>query len=140
MRGQTISICLEKGDARMRHMRILCGLGGLVAALWACPVEAAETCVTQTAGETSTTLTWQNTDTTDPVVVERTLTSGGPYTVIATTTPGVLTYTDAGLPVGATYYYVVYNKSTTLGNSAISNEACKTIGNPPVAPTNLQAK
>jgi fibronectin type 3 domain-containing protein len=58
--------------------------------------------------------------------VQRSLTTGGPYTVITTTSVTVLTYTDLTVVAGTTYYYVVtaYNAA---GDSLPSNQVTAVI-------------
>ena len=55
----------------------------------------------------------------------RSTVSGGPYTLVATTNPNVVTYTDAP-PAVATYYYVV-RSANNVATSANSNQASATI-------------
>lgn len=63
--------------------------------------------------------------------ISRGTVSGGPYTLIATTTTTVVTYNDTGLANG-TYYYVVaaYN---TAGTSANSTQASAVVATAPSA-------
>lgn len=53
--------------------------------------------------------------------IKRSLSSGGPYVALASSVPST-TYTNTGLLIGATYYYVVSAVSAT-GESLDSNEA-----------------
>jgi fibronectin type 3 domain-containing protein len=73
----------------------------------------------------SITLIWTPSTSTDVIQqrIYRSLTSGGPYTQIATITNNTTnTYTDVGLTNGTTYYYVVRAYDGT-NESANSNEA-----------------
>lgn len=58
-------------------------------------------------------------------VVERSLSSGSGFSVIATLAAGVVSYTDAGLAADTNYFYRV-SATNALGNSAYSNEATTT--------------
>jgi fibronectin type 3 domain-containing protein len=69
--------------------------------------------------------------------VQRSTTTGGPYTIINTLPVTTLTYLDTAVAVGATYYYVItaYNNG---GDSSKSNEvACTLPFQIPGAPTTL---
>lgn len=79
------------------------------------------------AGISQVSLIWVASNTATSYTVERSTVSGGPYTVIATTTSGA--YVDTNVGNGTTYYYVV-TAVNAAGASAISSEANAT----PVAP------
>lgn len=67
--------------------------------------------------------------------VQRSATTGGPYTIVGTTPVSTLTYLDTSVTVGSTYYYVVtsYNPG---GDSAKSTEvSCVIPFQIPTAPT-----
>jgi hypothetical protein len=86
---------------------------------------------TQTVAH-SVSLSW--TASTSTVVgynVYRSTVSGGPYTLITTSssTPGT-TYTDNGVQAGVTYYYVVTAVDSNGNESAFSNEAPVTVPTP----------
>ena len=70
--------------------------------------------------------------------MERSTTSGGPYTTVAS--PTTTSYTDTGLSNGTTYYYVVAAVNS-VGTSGNSNQASATPegGTAPAAPSNLVA-
>ncbi len=68
--------------------------------------------------------------------VSRGITSGGPYTAIAT--PTGAPYTDNSVTNGTTYYYVV-SATDTAGTSANSAEISATPTAPPPPPTGLTA-
>ena len=72
--------------------------------------------------------------------VQRSATTGGPYTVIATVSPAtVLSYVDNAVVGGQTYFYVV-TAFNSAGDSPLSNEAKAIIPiTMPVAPTGLTA-
>jgi hypothetical protein len=63
--------------------------------------------------------------------VYRSTISGGPYTLITTSspTPGT-TYTDNGVQAGVTYFYVVTAVDSNGNESAFSNEASVTVPTP----------
>jgi hypothetical protein len=89
----------------------------------------------------SATLTWSWAQGTgDPVTgfhIQRSLTTGGPYTVVGTVPSGTLTYLDTAVTAGVTYFYVVtaYNSA---GDSLKSNEvSCLPPFQIPGAPTGL---
>ena len=72
------------------------------------------------AGATSVTLAWGTPDNATSYTLLRSLTAGGPYTVVQSgLTAG--TYTDTGLTNGTTYYYVV-QAVNAKGTSPNSNE------------------
>ncbi len=62
--------------------------------------------LTATAGRKKITLTWIASPGATSYTVKRALSSGGPYTLIATSVTGI-TYTNSGLRTGTLYYYVV---------------------------------
>jgi large repetitive protein len=66
-------------------------------------------------------------------LVYRSLTTGGPYTNIGQTAATVLTYHDATVLAGTTYYYVVTAKDAN-NESAKSNEAKAVVPADPVPP------
>lgn len=68
--------------------------------------------------------------------VSRGITSGGPYTAIAT--PTGAPYTDSGVTNGTTYYYVV-SATDAAGTSPNSAEISATPIAPPLPPTGLTA-
>jgi hypothetical protein len=69
-------------------------------------------------------LTWNIAQAAQTYTVKRSLTSGGPYTTIASGITST-TYTDAGLTNGTTYYYAV-SATNAKGESADSSEASGT--------------
>jgi len=74
-------------------------------------VPAAPLNVSATAGDGQVQLTWSAVGQADEYIVKRAATSGGPYTVIATTSS--TSYTDSGLTNETTYYYVVAASNTS---------------------------
>ncbi len=90
----------------------------------------------------SVTLTWLAGVGGDPATgfhVQRSATTGGPYTIVGTVPVGTLTYLDTAVAVGATYYYVVtaYNAG---GDSIKSNEvSCTLPFQAPAPPTGLSS-
>ena len=91
----------------------------------------APTNLTAFNGNNSVSLTWTASAVTATYNVLRSLSTGGPYTAIAT---GLTTtrYTDTAVTNGATYYYVVVAVNS-FGTSPNSNEAVGA----PVAPTEV---
>src|SRR5262245_28336854 len=79
--------------------------------------------------DSKVTLTWSSALGAIRYNVKRSLTPGGPYSVINSAVHGT-TYTDTGLTNGTTYYYVV-SASNALGESGDSNEASATANIPP---------
>lgn len=68
-------------------------------------------------------LTWtDNSSNESNMVVARSTTAGGPYTVIATLGANTTSYSSTGLSANTRYYYVV-RASNSFGTSADSNEA-----------------
>lgn len=91
----------------------------------------APTGLTALPGNSTITLTWHPSDSADSYNIERSFTSGGPYTLIQ---PGVTdtSFTDTGLLNGMMYYYVVtannaYGESFTSGETATIPEPTATI-------------
>lgn len=106
----------------------------------------APTALTASAGNGEVTLHWMAASETERYQVKRSVTSGGPYTIIASHVTGAtygatvtaLTYTDADAGNGATYYYVV-SALNAGGEGPNSNEASATPAPPPAAPVSLTA-
>ncbi|MCR8631346.1 glycerophosphodiester phosphodiesterase family protein [Paenibacillus radicis (ex Xue et al. 2023)] len=84
-------------------------------------IPAAPTGLTATAGNTQVTLGWSSVTEATYYAVKRGTTSGGPYTVVASSVSNP-TYTDTGLTNGTTYYYVV-TAGNASGESANSDQA-----------------
>jgi len=74
--------------------------------------------LTATAGDADVSLTWGASSGATSYNVQRSTTSGGPYTTIASITPN--SYSDTSVTNGTTYFYVVsaVNTNGTSGNSA----------------------
>lgn len=99
---------------------------------------AAPSMVTGTGTNSQITLNWTPSSGATSYTVERSGTTGGPYTVVAT---GVTTnsYVDSGLASGAFYYYVVA-ASNASGVGPQSAEAAVALAvAPPSTPTGLAA-
>jgi hypothetical protein len=62
--------------------------------------------------------------------VYRSTISGGPYTLITSSTVPGTTYTDNGVQAGMTYFYVVTAVDSSGNESAFSNEASVTVPTP----------
>jgi Glycoside hydrolase family 44 len=104
---------------------------------------AAPTALAPTAGNQQVVLTWTGSSGATSYHVKRAITSGGPYTQIAS--PAAASCTDTGLTNGTNYFYVV-SALNAAGESANSNQASATpvsTAQPPppvpVAPTALIA-
>ena len=70
------------------------------------------------------TLDWvDNAGGTANFIIERRTGTTGTYAWIATTSPGITTYTDSAVVAGTTYCYRV-KASNAFGDSGYSNEAC----------------
>ncbi|WP_128895707.1 Kelch repeat-containing protein [Longirhabdus pacifica] len=80
--------------------------------------------LTATGGDAKVMLNWNEVTDADTYNVYRSLTSGGPYTSVATNVYGT-SYVDSPLTNGTTYYYVVTAVNEN-GESAYSNEASAT--------------
>ncbi len=99
---------------------------------------AAPANLTATAGNSQATLTWSNSPGATGYIVQRSSTTGGPYTTVA---GGVTTnsYTDTGLTNGLSYYYVV----AATNNSGIGPQSAEAVATlsllPPLAPAGLAA-
>ncbi|MGQ5390373.1 glycerophosphodiester phosphodiesterase family protein [Paenibacillus sp. M.A.Huq-84] len=103
-------------------------------------IPAAPTGLTATAGNTQVTLNWSSVTEATYYAVKRGTTSGGPYTVVASSVSSP-TYTDTGLTNGTTYYYVV-TAGNAAGQSANATQVSATpaaVITIPVAPTGLTA-
>jgi hypothetical protein len=88
-----------------------------------------------TAGSSQVALSWTAVAGAAGYNVERSTTSGGPYTTIATNEAGT-SYTDSTVTNGTTYYYVVTAIDSSKDVSANSNEVSAT----PVAASNALLK
>jgi hypothetical protein len=91
----------------------------------------APTGVTATAGDTTVDLTWGAANTGTAYNINRATASGGPFTTIVTGVTG-LSYVDASLTDGTTYYYTV---TTTYGGVAGPSSAA--VSAVPVASSTL---
>lgn len=86
--------------------------------------------LTATAGDAQVTNSWTSITEAANYKLYRAITSGGPYTQIATGVAGT-TYTDSTATNGTTYYYVVIAVDPSGNESVYSNEASatpKTVG------------
>lgn len=95
----------------------------------ATPLLPAPTGVTATAGNNSVAIAWTAVTNATGYSVKRGTTTGGPYTNVATNTPGT-TYTDNTATNGTTYFYVVTALSATTESSP-SSEVSATPAPPP---------
>lgn len=108
-----------------------------VSATPALPAPAPPSSLTASPGNGQIVLTWTASPGATNYDIERSLTSGGPYTLIAATSG--ISYTNAGLTNGVAYYFVV-TAANGNGLSANSVEASATPQVPlPAAPAGLAA-
>ena len=89
-----------------------------------------------TAGNSQAGLTWNSSSGAASYNVKRSITNGGPYTIISS--PAGTNYTDAGLANGTAYYYVV-SAVNAGGESANSSQVSVTPIAVPPAPAGLGA-
>ena len=89
-----------------------------------------------TAHNGSVDLTWNSSSGATSYHVKRSLTSGGPYSVIAS--PKATDYSDTQATNGTTYFYVV-SAVNSSGESANSSQVSATPVGPPAAPVGLAA-
>ena len=102
-------------------------------------VPAVPSGLTATAGNASVSLSWTVSPGATSYHVERSTTSGGPFTLVAS--PAVAAYTDSALSNGTKYFYVV-SAGNAAGQSANSAEVNATPTAPqaaPPSPNNLVA-
>ena len=87
-------------------------------------IPAAPTALTATVANGQVSLSWTGSANASGYHVKRGSASGGPYTLLATSTQA--SYADTSVSMGTTYYYVVtaYNSAGESGNS---NEASATL-------------
>ncbi len=98
----------------------------------------APTGLTASPGDTLVSLAWNGSQGATAYNVYRALSTGGPYTKIASGVTGAA-YSDTGVTNGTTYFYVV-TATNAYGESGYSNEASATPEPaPPVPPTKLNA-
>jgi subtilisin family serine protease len=90
---------------------------------------AAPSGLTATGADSRITLTWPSVPGAMRYNVRRSLTTGGPYTLLASDVKAT-TYIDTAVTNGTTYYYVV-SAENNLGESADSNEASAIPNIPP---------
>lgn len=86
------------------------------------------------SSNTSVNLSWSQVPNADDFLVYRSVTAGGPFSLIATTNS--LNYLDAGLTPDTSYFYVVSSRNSSGNTSAFSNEVSIRLGS---QPTNLVA-
>ncbi|HXM65052.1 MAG TPA: fibronectin type III domain-containing protein [Terriglobales bacterium] len=96
----------------------------------------APTNLVATPGNAQVGLNWSASSGATSYNVQRSTTSGGPYTTIGS--PTTTSYTDTGITNGTTYYYVV-SAVNTAGQSGNSSQVTATPLAIPPAPTNLVA-
>ncbi len=95
--------------------------------------------LTSTVNSGTANLTWAQQSMATSYNVERSVSSGGPYTVIGTTSQN--NYSDTSVTNGTTYYYVVAAVNSA-GTGALSPQipVTPTPASPPAAPAKLTAK
>ena len=86
-------------------------------------------------------LAWAPSTSTDvtELRVYRSVTSTGPYSLVATTTSSTSAYTDSGLTHGTTYYYVVRAYDGTSEGADSNEDPATPVDDPLLAPTGLTA-
>jgi hypothetical protein len=97
---------------------------------------AAPTGLVATAGNQQVGLTWTASSGATSYNVQRSTTTGGPYTTLSS--PATTSYTDSAVTNGTTYYYVV-EAVNSAGTSANSSQVSATPLASPPTPTGLAA-
>ena len=120
-----------KGEVGWNQANLILGNNNIAALTFADvtiapPAPPAPTSLVATAGNTQVSLTWTASAGATGYNIQRSLTSGGPFTVVGTSTS--VGYTDTTVTNGTLYYYVV--SATNAGESLVSNQASAT----PVSP------
>jgi cellulose 1,4-beta-cellobiosidase len=100
--------------------------------------------VAATAGVQQITVTWIGSLYATGYHLDRATVSGGPYTLVAAVPTGTnnsYSYSDTGLTVGKTYYYVVTAVNSTNGTKSANSTQVSAVPSPPapLAPTNVAA-
>ena len=98
---------------------------------------APPTGVTATAGNGAVTLRWNAVSGASAYRVYRGTTSGGPYTLVASTTSR--NYSNTGLTNGTTYYYVVRAYNSTIQSIDSQQVSATPTAAPPAAPLGVTA-
>jgi autotransporter-associated beta strand protein len=142
---RTAAVNLPAGDGAVTRIELLltpdADVNGLpanpqVLYTWPADLVARPSNLVATGGNGKITLGWTASPNATGYRVKRSLTSGGPYTQIATTTsPG---YVDTNVLNSTTYHYVV-TATNSLGESDPTAEASATAQPPPAAPSGLVA-
>lgn len=101
-------------------------------------IPSAPTNLYAAVGPDRATLTWNLTNSNTGYRVKRSQQPGGPYNTIATLGATESSYTDTGLQIGQTYYYIVTAFNNT-GESQASNQVSAIPSLPPNAPDGLIA-
>jgi subtilisin family serine protease len=96
----------------------------LNSAIQSCVAPPGAPVLTALGGDGSVTLSWSGASGALSFNIKRSISAGGPYSIVATGVKGK-TYTDTTVVNDTTYYYVV-SGSNTLGEGASSNEATAT--------------
>jgi hypothetical protein len=91
-------------------------------------IPAAPTTLTATAASGQVSLSWTGSVSASGYNIKRGSASGGPYTLLTSSTQA--SYTDTTVNIGATYYYVV-TAFNSAGESGNSNEASATLTHTP---------
>jgi hypothetical protein len=91
-------------------------------------IPAAPTTLTATAANGQVSLSWTGSASASGYNIKRGSASGGPYTLLTSSTQA--SYTDTSVNIGATYYYVV-TAFNSAGESGNSNEASATLTHTP---------
>jgi fibronectin type 3 domain-containing protein len=99
---------------------------------------AAPTNITAVPGNTQVTLNWTAATSATGYLIQRGTASGGAYTTLKSSAPGV-SFTDNGLTNGTTYYYVMASSNVNGTGTNSAERSAIPVSTVPVAPTGVTA-